>query len=271
MSQNSIKEVVVVIPIYTDELSFDELHSLSQAMKILGSYPIIIVKPSSLTPDKLKNLHPELQFKSFPNHYFNGIKAYNTLMLSTQFYKEFLDYEYLLIYQLDAYVFRDDLIKWCRQGYDYIGGPWIKREVYNYPFVSSYMKFERWVNSKLKRPDRQKLYNKVGNGGFSLRKVNSHYNALVHCKEIASGYIEKKQYHLYNEDVFWSVEVNNWLDVPFRYPDYLTALEFSFDKHPQYCYKLTGNRLPFGCHCWNKKHVIGFWRKFILPDGDQNL
>ncbi|MDY4733016.1 MAG: DUF5672 family protein, partial [Sodaliphilus sp.] len=55
----------------------------------------------------------------------------------------------------------------------------------------------------------------------------------------------------------------NGLD--FKYPDYLEAMKFSFDKHPAYCYKKNGNQLPFGCHGWNKKRMIKFWKK-IIPE-----
>ena len=32
----------------------------------------------------------------------------------------------MLIYQLDAFVFQDDLAYWCQQNYDYIGAPWLR-------------------------------------------------------------------------------------------------------------------------------------------------
>ena len=31
----------------------------------------------------------------------------------------------MLIYQLDAYVFKDELLNWANKGYDYIGAPWL--------------------------------------------------------------------------------------------------------------------------------------------------
>lgn len=52
-------------------------------------------------------------------------------MLTKEFYLRFRQWEYLLIYQLDAYVFQDELMDWCNKGYDYIGAPFLKlnREV----------------------------------------------------------------------------------------------------------------------------------------------
>lgn len=44
-------------------------------------------------------------------------------MLSAEFYDRFAAYEYVLIYQLDAFVFADRLAEFCQMGYDYIGAP----------------------------------------------------------------------------------------------------------------------------------------------------
>jgi hypothetical protein len=46
--------------------------------------------------------------------------------LSEEFYQAFTDFEFMLIYQLDAFVFRDELADWCRSGYEYIGAPWLR-------------------------------------------------------------------------------------------------------------------------------------------------
>ena len=42
-------------------------------------------------------------------------------MVSPLFYLNFKKYRYLLIYQLDALVFRDELLEWCSKEIDYIG------------------------------------------------------------------------------------------------------------------------------------------------------
>ena len=67
-----------------------------------------------------------------------------------------------------------------------------------------------------------------------------------------------RPHHLHNEDVFWAL-------VPdvFRYPDWKEALGFSFDTNPAYCWRLTGGRLPMGCHSWSKPRMYRFWRRII--------
>ena len=52
--------------------------------------------------------------------YFNSafVKAYKDTL-----YSRFEKYEYMLIYQLDAFVFSDRLMEFVEAGYDYIGAP----------------------------------------------------------------------------------------------------------------------------------------------------
>lgn len=66
----------------------------------------------------------------FPDTYFKGIAGYNRLMMSPEFYETFAQWEYILIYQTDAWVFSDRLSEWCSKGYDYIGAPWIPKPKY---------------------------------------------------------------------------------------------------------------------------------------------
>jgi hypothetical protein len=250
--------VKIVIPIYKNSLDRYEYRSLDQCVKILSGYPATFVKPRSLDISFLRDRYRGIEDVSFDDSYFKGISGYNRLMLSADFYKAFLDFEYILVYQLDAYVFRDELKLWCGKGYDYTGAPWLKRPLYNLPLISSYMKWKRERDGRKNRRNKQMLFNKVGNGGLSLRRVASHYNsALKYAGEI-DFYLAQPRSHFYNEDVFWAT-------VPgFSYPDAGEALYFAFDKYPAYCYRLTGGKLPFGCHSWYKRKMKRFWKKALI-------
>lgn len=45
----------------------------------------------------------------------------------------------MLVYQLDAYAFKDELFFWASLGYDYIGAPWMphQRNIGGFLLVSS--------------------------------------------------------------------------------------------------------------------------------------
>ncbi len=259
------KEVAVLVPIYRDTLTPYEDISLRSIATVLDDYPIFFVKPEHLELTQVGKRYPQVGAENFDDTFFTDIHAYNTLMLSTAFYERFARYEYVLIAQLDAYIFRDELYEWCAKGYDYVGAPWIVRDIYNNPFMRLCSKMKRAYCNLTGKPNSQITGNKVGNGGLSLRKVDSHIRATRMLQQEVEGYLSHQRYHLFNEDVFFAIEPNRH-GLGFQYPDYREALKFSFDKHPAYCYRMNGSHLPFGCHGWNKKRMIKFWRPIIMPE-----
>ena len=98
----NIREVAVVVPIYRDYLSDEEQISLQSIVEVLGSYPLVWVKPASLRLDRVGKMFPQLKEENFDDAFFTDIHAYNTLMLSPEFYARFTAYRYILIAQLDT-------------------------------------------------------------------------------------------------------------------------------------------------------------------------
>lgn len=251
-------QVAVIIPIYRLPLSDDERLSLDQVCHILKGYPLIAIHPVSLDLSPVLHDYPDLQAEEFDDSYFKGIAGYNQLMLSTECYGRFLKWDYILIYQLDAWVFRDELQAWCEKGYDYIGAPWLEKPVYRLPLIASFMRMRHKWLLKQGKPSPQSFYNKIGNGGLSLRRVKSHYAATSEYKNLIDSFLSKPRSHFFNEDVFWATQLPE-----FVYPDAREALLFAFDKYPAYCYRLTNGQLPFGCHGWNKRKMKRFWTPII--------
>lgn len=251
--------VTVVIPIYKADLSDLERKALEQAYTVLSNHTITVIKPQSLDLSKLESEFPKIELASFEDAYFKGISGYNKLMLSTAFYAYFRpNYQYILIYQLDAYVFSDELTEWCNKGFDYVGAPWLKKPIYQLPVIKQFMRFVHWRKVRAGKPSKQSFYNKIGNGGLSLRKVESHYQATLAHHQKIDWYLSQERSHFYNEDVFWAMEVPE-----FKYPLPLEAIKFAFDKYPAYCYKLNNQKLPMGCHAWYKRKMRKFWRPII--------
>ena len=248
--------VKIIVPVYKTAFSPDEKVSINQCCKVLKNYPLVFVKPESLNANMLSAEFPQFQSESFPDYYFKGKKGYNQLMLSSEFYERFSDTEYILIYQTDAYIFRDDLKYWCDLSYDYIGAPWIDKK--RNPIA---LFFHR---RKLKeKPYLKDILYKVGNGGFSLRKSapfieitrkeTNRITSYISSEEMKRGFIP--------EDVFWALEPQR-LGYEFKIPDYKKALEFAFDQYPADCFHLTG-KLPVGCHAWSRTKERNFWKKYI--------
>lgn len=248
----------VVIPIYKKGFTTLEQISFNQIYTVLGHYPIVIIKPKSLDLSFLQTEYPSLSFESFDDKYFQGITGYNHLLLSDTLYKRFLDTHYILICQLDSYVFRDELLEFCNKEYDYIGAPWLKKPIYQNCIMTYLLNAKKRRYNKKDKPCRQNLYDKIGNGGFSLRKTSSFYEAAIKHRKRIDFYLSHPKVPLYNEDVFWAIEVPE-----FTYPSVEEAIRFAFDKYPKYCFKLNNNQLPFGCHGWYKRKWRSFWKKKI--------
>lgn len=258
MAMNPMHQVAVVIPFYRDILLEYEEIALAQCHKVLAGYPIIAIKPESLVLPDAVTKYDFFTVESFEDKYFEGIKGYNELMLSDVFYGRFLAYEYILIYQLDAFVFKDELEYWCRRGYDYIGAPWLRNKIYSHLPASRVLYYfqARFNVTKNGVPSKMQFYNKVGNGGFSLRRVKKFYELSISLHTKVLAYLSRDE-HEFNEDSFWSIEVNR-KKKNLKIPSYKTGLRFSIESYPRRAMQINHNRLPFGCHAWDIHK--DFWR-----------
>lgn len=178
------------------------------------------------------------------------------MMLSSDFYHLFLGYEYMLICHVDAWVFRDELEFWCNCKYDHIASPWPKRDRYTHFPLKQYLKLKLFFKPKRKNIHCQ-MFGRVGNGGFSLRRVRPFYNACFKYSEEIS-YFNSKSCDLYNEDVFWSL-----IPKELKTPSAREALKFAFDIKPQVCSKQNNYQLPMAVHGFHQPKRREFWKQYI--------
>ena len=247
---NSKKDpVAVIIPIYKSHLNYYELISFDRCLDTLSDHKIVIVAPEGLSISSISRLGSfNVSIECFQKAYFRDIEGYNRLLLSLEFYERFIHYEYILIHQLDAFIFSDDLLHWCDTGFDYIGAPWMDFRFASNYFEKTLRKICRLMGFKEK---------KVGNGGLSLRKVTSFINVLR-----TNG--ERAETWQVNEDIFWSIDAPKVFP-SFRIPDVKLAMRFSVEVAPKECFKSLDG-LPFGCHGW-EKYDIDFWRPIFKELG----
>ncbi|WP_218150087.1 DUF5672 family protein [Selenomonas ruminantium] len=210
----------------------------------MGHYPCVFVAPESLEFD-YEGLEDGVVVERFPDHYFTSITSYSQLLLTEKYYARFAAYDYLLIYQLDAFVFSDRLQEFCDLGYDYIGAPIAPSN-----------------------PIWHAIGARVGNGGLSLRKITAARQALKRWEQLPVGRQQIFQdVFLQVEDLFWG-----WCgvqsDFDFRCAPIATALQFAVQEEVQRCYRRieAGTLQPFGCHGWNESHVA-FWQRKIAACG----
>ncbi|MDX9893246.1 MAG: DUF5672 family protein [Patescibacteria group bacterium] len=260
-----MKPVVIAVPYYKNELSPDEQISLNHLEKYLGRYDIFLVAPDGLQINLEK--YPT---KRFPAKYFKSTKSYSKLLLLERFYKQFSDYEYLLIYQLDCLVFSDQLLDWCQRGDDYIGAPWFKSQMikrYDYPDACGNGGFSlRRIDKAIEVIEKSKLpFWKIISQSFQTIAEIPSLNPKSILKAIKLAWSKSAAWRtLLNEDRYWSFEAQK-IVADFKIPDVDTALRFAFEIGPRYCFERNHRQLPFGCHGW-MKYDRNFWLPYIIKN-----
>ena len=256
-----METVRIVIPLYKTHLDQIERMSLGRSLRVLKNHAFTIVCPDNLDLTPLESMFEGVNYdvRRFEPDFFKGIQGYNRLMLSSVFYAAFCDCKYILICQTDVFVFSDELLFWCEKNYDYIGAPWIASQ------QSALKQFFYALENFFKKKDKSSYhFFKVGNGGFSLRKVETMLyivNQLKDKAEFFSKHRDERKYH--QEDVFISVYAPT--QIPgIKIPGYEEAVGFSMDRKPHLAYRLNRNELPFACHGFNKSKVREFWKPIIL-------
>lgn len=279
---------VVVIPVYKDVPSGIERASIRQTFHVLGRHDIVFVTHEGCNLDEyaklVENEAGTMRAELFDKGFFDSTAHYSDLCFYEEFYLRFGSYEYMLICQPDAWVFRDELDYWCSKGYDYIGAPLF--------FSRGKQRFTR-------------IFYGVGNGGFSLRKIE-HCLRIIrsdwHHILLKPGILAKMYWYgfLYNEDygrnrirrlwllptcvakmlgfrntiaqlrengceedLIYSVWAKNAWGLTCSVPDELEAARFSMEVNPEYLYDRIGGQLPFGCHAFEKWEYESFWKKHI--------
>jgi hypothetical protein len=267
------RSVAVVTPIYRETLSSEERMSLSHMRQHLRAYPCYLMTPRHLRPRL-----PNCEVRDFDDECFLSVQTYSKLLLSRDFYRTFLDFEYILIYQLDCLVFQDELQWWCEQGYDYIGAPLF------------------CVKGDLKSG-----FSGACNGGLSLRRVRSFLQVLESPRYVAERvsfladvfrrpFVEvrpmtwmkrlKKRVQVAREvrqgvdkyvagyslncDQFWSSRAA-YFHPSFRVAPPEVALSFAFEAAPRFCFERNGGKLPFGAHAW-QKYDRAFWEPYLISE-----
>ena len=265
-----IRKVVITIPLYKSNISKSEMLALNQLINVLKNHQINFFTFKELDFSQYSELLQNVDYSItyFKKFFFKDTLSYSKLLCSKSFYKKYKNYKYLLLYQLDAWVFRDELAYWVGQNYDYIGAPWFSDD-----------------NPEFGLPH----FLGIGNGGFSLRNIKNHLRVLSNFSYIISpftiinnfisepsftSFLKMIKYLTFsnnshfllgkpeiNEDVFWGTIVKrnySW----FKAPDMITAARFSTETNSEKLYQIN-KQTPFGCHAW-EIYDFEFWSTHIL-------
>lgn len=257
--QEKRQTYVALIPAYKPRFDADEQACVERYFRVLTAEKIVFTVPFGLDTAWYEAHFPKACYQRFPDRYFRGIKGYNKLLLSEDFYAAFSEYDYLLIAQPDAVVWKaqDEIPDFMALGYDYYGAPWQPpRRIWEWTFPKT-EKFPFFKVRCVKSPGQGIV---MGNGGFSLRHVQ-------HCRELIREFRWRKIYWFWkrNEDIFFGV-FGRESRRGFRPADIRTgrmfALEYGLRKSVEH------GEVPFAVHGWSKEFAdYGQMRKFLAEHG----
>jgi hypothetical protein len=262
MSALPAEQLAILVPVYRSVIDPQETVSLESTFRVLGRHHLVMVKPEGLDTSALEARFPFKAVETFEPSYFASIRGYNRLLLSTEFYQRFLGSAFMLICQLDVFVFRDDLARWVAAGYDYVGAPWVSKTEVSVRIHQLKMLLSQRLFGVEDKVYRYETRNRVGNGGFSLRKVETHHRLSVEMKDAIDHYLRHQGTHHYHEDIFWSIEPSK-RGHAHRTPQVAEALTFSWDINPDRLYAMSGRRLPMAAHGWYKGRHLAFWEPHV--------
>jgi hypothetical protein len=207
-----------------------------------------------------------------------------------------MDYDYILLYHLDALVLSDQLLEWCRADWDYIGAPWLNCDdspgvkvsrVGNSGFclmkIESFLKVMRsrkysvdpgeyWQKFWAGKPKHIQYVNLPKKYLKHLRILNGVRREMALWPYRDPGFLGRLtggrlcaspgSQPINNSDLFWSDRASNYYP-EFKVAPVKTGLSFAFEVAPRLCFKMNNHQLPFGCHAW-PKYDRGFWEPYLL-------
>jgi hypothetical protein len=265
-----LNPVVILIIHHKPQLLWYEKIALLQCFRILGTHPIRLICPHGLDLTEHRAVVPELKADFIPAHCLATYEAFARRKVLPFLYRRYADYKFILMYELDAFVFRDALLEWCAKAWDYIGASW----------------FEGYEEAL---PNAKPLG--TGNGGFSLRRTkamirisqrlryqqpaqdvvqawrrgNISFGQLVAKLTVRNNFFAPFNDRHGPEDIFWCKVA------PKRFPElrvapHEIARQFSFEANPGRLFRESGGVLPFGCHGW-MNYEPDFWARHIQQFG----
>lgn len=281
LTRDAAATVAIVVPLsMRQDLLPDEELSLRHLCHYLGAYDKYFVAPAGSRVQR-----EGFVTRHVPTKFFGSGPAHGNLLMWRPFYESFRAYEYIFLYHLDSLIFSDDLLSWCRAGFDYIGPPWVPCA--DTPLVTDarvgnggctlyrVASMCRVLENRHRQEPRTRLIDLVARN-FERLEPGYRLLALVH-RRYPHPFIDRVLQHRARTrdplahgvctDQFWSVEARRFLPT-FRVASVEEGLRFAFEAGPRECFERNGHRMPFGCHAW-ARYDRAFWEPFLLPDTDR--
>lgn len=252
---------VICIPLHKnfEKLTHIENICINSLLRAIGDkqYNICFITNSEINVDRYESLFScPIDKLFYDKSYFLSTKTYSQLLVNNKLYSDLYNkytlsknVENMFIYQLDAYVVRDEFEKWGDSGFEYIGGPVISN---------------KWDWPEIKR--NEKIIPMIGNGGFSMRNIKL-FNHIT-SEEFLNSHDKLRELmsDCKFEDVYFCCNLFNKHYFA-KMPSWEAASHFAFDFNPEFLYERNNKELPFAIHGVDKHY--SFWKN-IIPELKEN-
>lgn len=255
-----MKTVCMVIPIYREIPQEDEILSIEQSIQRLSNVDTFFIAPETLNTEYYEKKYNKVKINKY-SVWRNTIASYSKLLLSEKFYRDYLSYEYMLICQTDALILgtEQDLMHFCEMGYDYYGAPWESYQEVEGREIPKFV-IKKWQKVELIHKLCFVRRCQVGNGGFSLRKINA-------CLKLLEGHKWALKLWRDNEDLFFAYYDEKNKKYPLSRNEKISLdivpydVALTFAREENLIELLNKEKMPFGVHAW-KKDCPNFMEKY---------
>lgn len=242
----------VVVPIYKEILSAEEKKALAHCLRVFAQRPVMLVHPQGLYLARYKEIigERECRFLAFPSPNFISRYAYNDMLLSPWFYRAFMGYEYILVHQMDSWVFEDRLDAFTALGLDYIGCAPAREGARQEGGLS--------LRKTVSCMEACRAAHSLDGISLLLRRRYLTWRDLMSIikRRMAVPIGRERPYR--SEDSFFTFAAPIVLD-GFRVAAPEQAARFGFHENPDWLYKKYG-ALPMGCHGYSQNGNSEFWK-----------
>jgi hypothetical protein len=225
----------IIIPIHKSNLTAFEQENLKITQFNNPTAEFVLYTHKECNVKVYEKILKSFTIKITNKNNLSSRDSYNEMMKCPSFYEDFLDFEFMLILQLDAVLVKN--ISTIKPGdYDFIGAPWFPsfyvRQIYNdiFSLPIPTTKFLRELT--------------VGNGGLSIRRTKNFFEATKMIYENRIGSFSPKV----PEDVLFSF---NQESLQLKYPSKDFAGGIFIEK---YAKSRILEQDPYGYHGLEKYH-----------------
>jgi len=201
-----MKELVsIIIPILNPDLNPTHERLLHNSLQVLANYPVVFITFPDADLSIVREHKEEIDVVYFSKEYFESREALGKLFLMADFYEQFSWSSFLLIHELNTWIFKDELHYWCKQGYDYLRAAPVSDKTSAFDHLLDGLSRFKGLSGQ----EKENLGIRFQDNGLYLCLIERMVKTLKSRQKTSYQY--RHEHNLVNRDsVFWELEANRF-------------------------------------------------------------